>query len=260
MSIQIENLSCRYSSRIVLRDISLSIGSNTLLCVLGPNGVGKSTLFKCILGLLPYRQGKITINDRNQKEYSDRELARCVAYIPQSHASNFNFTVSDIVLMGTTCQVSSFKAPGKHQQELAEEAMERVGISHLRDRGYIQISGGERQLVLIARALAQQAKILIMDEPTANLDYGNQTRILQCVKNLAKEDYTIIQSTHNPDQTFIYADEVLALWEGEILARGTPHKIITEELIRTLYNIDVQLEKLCDDEIRVCIPKSVIHK
>lgn len=260
MSIRIQNLSCGYSSNMVIKNISLDIDSNTLLCVLGPNGVGKSTLFKCILGLLPYKQGTITINGKNQKELTNKELAKSIAYIPQSHMPNFSYTVLDVVLMGTTCQVATLRSPGREQYEMAEEALEKVGIAHLRDRGYTRISGGERQLVLIARALAQQAKILIMDEPTANLDYGNQVRILQCVKDLAGAGYTIIQSTHNPDQAFIYADEVLALRDGEVLSHGTPLNMITEGLVKTLYNIDISLESLCGDKIRVCIPKSAIRQ
>lgn len=257
MSIQINNLSYSYTNRMAIKNVSFSVGSGTLLCVLGPNGVGKSTLFKCILGLLPYKQGTIMIEGRNQKDLSDREMAENIAYIPQSHVPNFNFTVMDVVLMGTTCLVSPLKSPGKQQCALAEDALEKVGIAHLRDRGYVRISGGERQLVMIARALAQQAKILVMDEPTANLDYGNQIRILQCIKNLTKEGYTVIQSTHHPDQAFTYADQVLALSGGEMLSMGTPYEMITEGLIKTLYDIDVHIESLCNGSMRVCVPNFI---
>jgi len=185
-------------------------------------------------------------------------MAQLVAFIPQSHHPSFNFSVSDIVLMGTTVQISTFSRPGKRQIMLVAEALERIGISHLRDRGYNQISGGERQLVLLARALVQETKILLLDEPTANLDYGNQIRVLTQIKTLAKEGYTIIQSTHNPDQTFLFSDTVMAMKDGKIVACGVPGDIFTEELIRNLYAADVKIQSLYEDRVRVCIPKSAI--
>jgi iron complex transport system ATP-binding protein len=147
-----------------------------------------------------------------------------------------------MVLMGTTVQVGQFSAPGSAQEEQARVAMEEMGITHLAERGYQQISGGERQLVLIARALAQKARIVIMDEPTANLDYGNQLRVLGRVKSLAKRGYTIIQSTHSPDHAFLFADRVLALHDRRIAACGTPGEVLTSELIHKLYGIKVRVE------------------
>jgi iron complex transport system ATP-binding protein len=163
-----------------------------------------------------------------------------------------------MVLMGTTSQVSNISSPGPKQRELVMASLERMGITHLFNRSYNFISGGERQLVLISRALAQQAKILVMDEPTANLDYGNQMRVLDQIKSLSKEGYTIILSTHNPDQSYLFADRILALNGGKLIADGTPKDIITTELIRTLYNVDITVESLHDDNIRFCVPNSLI--
>ena len=244
MSIEVKNVSFSYGERPVLHDVSFQANEGEMLCVLGPNGVGKSTLFNCILGLLKPRDGEILIEGKRVQDYSARELAKKVAFVPQSHAPTFNFSVFDMVLMGTTARVGGISSPGAREKRLAEDALERVGISHLKRRGYMQISGGERQLSLIARALAQQASLVIMDEPTANLDYGNQLRILIRVKELVKnEKLTVIQSTHNPDHVFLFADRVLALIDGQIAAFGSPEEAVTEELIEALYGVKVRLDK-----------------
>lgn len=259
MSVKVLNLSFNYGHKKVLDNLSFELKENCLLNVLGPNGIGKSTMFKCMLGLLPKYNGEIHFNGKNMKTFSIKELAKNVAYIPQSHSPAFNFSVMEMVLMGTTSQISTISNPGKKQIEIAEKAIEMIGIGKLVNCGYTKISGGEQQLVLIARALAQQAKILIMDEPTANLDYGNQMKVLHTVKTLVNCGYTIIQSTHNPDQTFLYADRVLALWGGKILTEGTPQEMITSGLIKKLYEVDVEVPSLYDDKVRVCIPKSIIN-
>jgi len=258
LSIEVRNLSFGYSNRIVIDGINFIAEENQLISILGPNGVGKSTLFHCILSLLKGYQGQVLLNGKDTRTMSIKEMAELVAFIPQSHYPSFNFSVFDMVLMGTTIQVSAFSKPGKRQVKLVEAALERLGIAYLIDRGYTQISGGERQLVLLARALVQETKILILDEPTANLDYGNQIRVMTQIKSLAKEGYTIIQSTHNPDQTFLFSDIVMVMKDGKIVAYGVPSDIFTEELIRNLYAAEVKIQSLYEDKVRVCIPKCAI--
>ncbi|MDF2472593.1 MAG: ABC-type cobalamin/Fe3+-siderophore transport system, ATPase component [Anaerocolumna sp.] len=260
MSIEINNLSFGYKNNEVLHNISFEIKENCLISILGPNGIGKTTLFKCMLGLLSGYKGNIYYNDKNIKSFTSKALANTVAYIPQSHYPTYSYSVLEMVLMGTTSHITKISGPGKSELEKVEEALETIGITHLKYRGYSNISGGERQLVLIARALAQKAKILIMDEPTANLDYGNQIKVLTIVKQLVQAGYTIIQSTHQPDHAFLYADRVLALLGGHIVKEGTPKNMITSDLIKTLYGIDVDITSLYDDYIRVCIPKSIIYE
>jgi len=245
MSIEVKNVSFSYDKRPVLREVCFQAVPGEMLCVLGPNGVGKSTLFNCILGILKPQSGDIMLEGQDVQDFSARELAKKIAFVPQSHAPTFNYSVFDMVLMGTTAHVGGTSSPGAKETKLAEDALERVGISHLKRRGYMQISGGERQLSLIARALAQQASLVIMDEPTANLDYGNQLRILIRVKELVKsEKLTVIQSTHNPDHVFLFADKVLALIDGQVAAMGAPGEALTEELIEALYGVKVRLDKL----------------
>lgn len=261
MEIKVSNLSYAYAKGApVLRNVNFEIESGHFVCLLGPNGVGKSTLFKCMLGLLTGFDGSIQIDGTDIRTLTPKQLARRVAYIPQSTAPAFNYSVADVVLMGTTSLVTGFSAPGKREMEYVERALEQLDVGYLRDRMFLNISGGERQLVLIARALAQQARILFMDEPTANLDYGNQVRVLGQVHQLSREGYTVIQSTHNPDQAFLYADDALAIMDGQVEAFGPPNEIMSAELIQRLYRIDVEVESLRNGDVRVCIPKAALHR
>lgn len=255
MSIEVKNLSFSYGDRHVLTDVSVSVARGRLLAVLGPNGVGKSTLFRCILGLLKDYTGEIMVDGADIRGLGARELARRVAYIPQSNYPSFSYTVYDMVLMGTSSRSGLFSPPGRSQEEAAAQALERMGISHLAGRSYTRLSGGERQLVLIARALAQQSPVLLMDEPTANLDYGNQLRVLSRVRALAEEGYTILQSTHNPEQAYLFSHEILALQNGKVLAYGPPGEVLDASLIRALYGVEVEIESLREDKMRVCILK-----
>lgn len=256
MSIVVNNIKFNYGSKIILDRISFQIEHNCLVSVLGANGVGKSTLFRCMLGIQKGYTGEIIINGMNIRNISAKLLAENIAYIPQSHIPTFNYSALDVVLMGATSQSGFFGVPKKEHKKQAMLALETLHIAHLASRGYLNISGGERQLVLIARALAQQAKVLIMDEPTSNLDYGNQIRVLELVKELSRNGYTIIQSIHNPEQAFLYADQVLVLKEGKVEDIGTPNEVLDKTLIKKIYNINVELYDLCFGKVRVCVPST----
>lgn len=260
MSIVISELSFSYEHKQVLDRVSFAAKEKELLSVLGPNGVGKTTLFRCLLGLLKGYRGEILLDGNDIGHLGIADMARLIAYIPQLHYPSFNYSVFDMVIMGTAVSVAAFSSPGRRQKELVEKALHRLGIAHLKERGFIQLSGGEQQLVLLARALVQESKILVMDEPTSNLDYGNQIRVLTVIKSLAAEGYTIIQSTHNPDLAFMFSDKVLALKDGAVLAYGTPAEIYTAELIYDLYGMKVQMESLYADQVRVCVPQSIADK
>lgn len=256
MSIDVKNLKFKYKEREILKNLSFTAGEGDLLCVLGPNGVGKSTLFKCILGLLKGYEGSIIIGSKDVKKTSRKLLAREVAYIPQSHFPTFNFTVLNTVLMGMTAHLKGMSSPGLEHEKIAMETLESLGILHLAERGYAEVSGGERQLVLIARAIVQKAKVLIMDEPTANLDYGNQIRVMEKIEELSKQGYTIMISTHNPEHAFFYANKVMVILGGEIINYGHPKKELTKELIRKVYGVDVNLHDISSNNrtLRVCVP------
>lgn len=254
MSIKVENLCFSYGSREVLHGLDFEIPDGCLVNVLGPNGVGKSTLFRCILGLNQNYSGHVLVNGKDIKKLSIRERAREVSYIPQSHAPVYDYEVLDVVLMATGSDLKMLSNPGCAQRRRAYEALERIGIERFAHRRYTQISGGEQQLVLIARALAQNAKTIVMDEPTSALDYGNTVRVLSCVRQLAREGLSIVQSTHNPDHAFLYSDKTLVLRDGKVDAYGDPRDVITSELISGLYDVEVEVSSLYGDRVRVCVP------
>lgn len=260
MSIKVEHLSFSYGQKTILNDICFNAAKGEFLSVLGPNGAGKSTLFRCILGLLQGYTGKVLINDKSIKDFSVREVSKQIAYIPQSSHSVFHYSVKDIVLMGRTNSSSLFGSPTEKDEEMCMIALKKAGIDHLKNRCFHRLSGGERQLVLIARALAQDAPVLLLDEPTASLDFGNQMLILNVAAKLAKDGYTIIQTTHNPEQSYIFSDRIIALKDGHVIADGKPSEVLTKELLKKLYNTEADVVSLYDDAVRVCVPKDFLKQ
>lgn len=254
MSINVEDLSFSYGTQKVLKSVSFGAEYGEFLSVLGPNGVGKSTLFRCMLGHLTPSGGRTLVDGQDISGMSVAELSKRIAYIPQSHSPVFNYSALDIVLMGTAAQLGKFSSPGQEQFEQAAEIMDSLGIADLQSRGYSSISGGERQLVLIARAMAQQAKILIMDEPSSSLDFGNRIRVMETVKGLTEQGYCVIQSTHDPNQAYQYSDRILAMYGGGVLAWGSPAETVCDAVMSKLYGVDVEVCNLRNDRIRVCIP------
>lgn len=254
--ISVEHLSFSYGETQILKDVNLSAAQGKLAALIGPNGAGKSTLFRCILKFLTGYEGRVTLDGRDMKEMSRPEIARKIAYIPQTTIPVFNYAVIDIVLMGMTSGLKLLETPKPRHIERAEQVMKELGILHLRDRGFGRISGGERQLVLLARAIAQDARILIMDEPTANLDYGNQLRVMERIRGLAKAGYTVIMSTHDPAQALLFADLAFVLQDGHLLASGPPEEVLTEEMMKNLYGVDVQMMDIETGgmQSRICVP------
>ena len=237
MSIDVQNLSFSYGQQESLKDVSFSAEMGKALFVLGANGAGKTTLFRCILGLVRGYGGKIFIDGAESQKLAPKALAQRVAYIPQSHGGNFGYTVLDMVLMGTAHGVAFYSVPRARETAIACEALELLGVQALAGKSFTHLSGGEQQLVLIARALAQRADTLLFDEPTANLDYGNQWRLLSTVKDLVASGRTVILTTHNPQHALTCADEVLALDGGRVAALGPPDSVLTPKLIERLYGV-----------------------
>ena len=258
--LKVEHLHKQFGDRVLMDDLSFELPRNGIVGVIGPNGVGKSTLFRCILGLSPHYSGTILVNGKDLRALSVRERAREISYIPQSHAPVYDYEVVDVVLMATGNDLKMLATPGEAQLQRAHEALARIGIEHLAHRTYTQISGGEQQLVLIARALAQNAQTIIMDEPTSALDYGNTMRVLSCVRQLAREGLSIVQSTHNPDHAFLYSDATMVLSEGGLKAFGDPREVITSELISELYDLEVEVNSPYGDKVRVCVPVREIER
>ena len=256
MRLEVKDLSFSYGDNKVLDNVSFSSSGVEAIAVLGPNGVGKSTFFKCILGFLPIRKGKIEIEGKDVSIMKGKELSKYIAYIPQSSNPVFNHTVLDSVAMGMNNQIGLFSAPGEKEREKAAAALDRLGILKLKDRGCLNISGGERQLMLIARAMVQDARIIVMDEPTSSLDYGNSYRVMETIMSLSKDGYTILFSTHDPDAAMRYSDRVIAFYKGEIIRDGKPSTVLNTDVLSTLYSINVAIRnvRVREKEYSVCIP------
>ncbi len=239
--IEVDQLSFSYGKHAVLKHLTFSIEAGKLLSVLGPNGVGKSTLFRCLLGLNKTYTGTVQINKADIKTFTTRQMAETMAYIPQSHSSTFNYSVVEMVVMGTAHRVSKFSTPSVKDYEKAYDALDQMNMRSYAERYFNELSGGEQQMVLIARALAQQAKILLMDEPTSNLDFGNQLRVMEKIKMLTEKGYTVIQSSHNPQHALMFSDEIMALYAGQIIAKGIPGEVVTKGLLEKLYQTNVEI-------------------
>lgn len=255
MRLDLENLGFGYGHSIVGSGVTLTVGEGEVLALLGPNGAGKTTLFKTMLGLLPPREGEVRLDGVPLAGLSRTERAQRIAYVPQAHAALFPFTVLDIVLMGRAARLAPFSTPGRRDREIAAQALDRLGATHLSARPYTEISGGERQMALIARALAQEPEILVMDEPTASLDYGNQMRVLAHIRRLAGEGISVVLSTHNPDHVFMIADRVALLHDGALAAIGKPGDVLTAERLKQLYDIDLVIGSLPGSDTLVCSPR-----
>jgi iron complex transport system ATP-binding protein len=254
MKLIAENLSYGYPGRTIGRELNFALAPGEVVCVLGPNGSGKTTLFRTVLGLLHALAGRILLDEKPLAAWSRTELARALAYVPQAHTGSFAFSVQEVVLMGRTAHMGLFAAPSAADRDAASAAIGALGIGHLADQVYTRISGGERQLTLIARALAQGAQTLVLDEPTVSLDFGNRSRVLGEIIALARRGIGVLFSSHHPDEAFQCADRVIALREGGVLASGTPQEIITAAQLEALYGVPVRVVDFPDGTGRACLP------
>lgn len=249
--IEVKNLCFSYRKEPILEDISFNISKGEVVTLLGPNGSGKSTLIKLLLKLLSPDQGGVFFNGKNINKIKHKDLAKQMAYVPQSSYIPFSYTVLDVVIMARVMYKGIFSRYSKKDEILSKEAIKKVGICHLIDSNYNELSGGQQQLVLIARALAQGATVLIMDEPVSGLDFGNQMKLLKTIKELATLGYTFLQSTHYPDHAFMVSDTSIVLNESKILEQGKTSEIITENILEQIYGIDIKIESLQNGN-RVC--------
>lgn len=241
MTIAAADLAFGYRGHPVGRAVTLTVGPGEVLALLGPNGGGKTTLLKTLLGLLSPQAGNVSLDGRPLSAFSIPERARLIGYVPQSHHGTFAFTARDVVLMGRTAHGGLFARPTQRDREVAGAMLERLGIAHLANRPVTMISGGERQLVLLARALAQEPRFIVLDEPTASLDFGNQGKVMRQIRQLAADGLGVLFTTHDPNQALGHADRVALLRDGGVMAEGPVEEILSRDRLAMLYGAPVDV-------------------
>ena len=251
--LEVKALDFGFPGRTIGRGVSFTLGAGDVMCVLGPNGGGKTTLFRTLLGLLEKHAGSVSLENEPMETLSRSEIARRVGYVPQGHSAYFAYTVREFVLMGRTAHLGVFSSPSRRDLGVAMRALESLGVAHLADKPVTEISGGERQLALVARALAQEPKLLVLDEPTASLDFGNQVRVLDKIAALADSGIAILFSSHDPDHAFLCARRALLLAEGRVLESGAPRDVIRSDTLERMYGVSVQVVPL-PGGLHTCLP------
>lgn len=239
--LHVSNLQAGYAGKTIVANASFDVGSGQFVCILGSNGCGKSTTLKTILGILPALGGSIEVEGEDTIRYTDAQRARVFAYIPQAHTPPFPFRSFDVVALGRTPHMGFRSKLSKEDERLVWECMEKMGVADYSDIPYTQLSGGQQQLVLISRALAQQPQVLVMDEPTACLDFGNQQLVLRHMKNLKDAGTSVLMVTHDPAHALLCADSVVVMEKGSVVAQGAPEKTVTTEVLERIYSAQVEV-------------------
>ena len=242
MILKVENLSFYYDkSKMIFEDANFSLDKGDVLTILGPNGAGKSTMLNCLTNILKPKSGQISIQGQNIANMGIGEISRLIGYVPQIHIPTYGFSVTEFVAMGLAPKIGFFSKPSKKDSIFVEEAMEKMEIYHLRDKPYTEISGGERQKATIARVLVQDPKMIILDEPTSHLDFGNQHRTVGLVKSLAEEGYTIIMTTHQPDHAMILDSHTAIIDQQGKFIFGETKNIVSEEILSEIYGMEIKM-------------------
>lgn len=255
MIYEVQNLTFTYpgSDRKVLDDAALQLGKGEILCILGPNGAGKTTLLNCMAGLLKPRSGSIRLCGQNLSKMEAKDIAKLVGYVPQIHTPAFDYRVLDFVLMGRAPKTGIFGRPSAEDEELCLRVLESMNLDHLANKSYQQISGGERQQLLIARAIVQEPEVILFDEPTAHLDYGNQHRVLKRIQQMSQEGYSIVITTHNPDHALLLNDKVAIVGKDGKILQGSSEEILTEDILCSIYETDLKLMWIEEIQRTVCL-------
>ena len=239
----IENGSFAYPGHPIFSDATLKVTKGEVLCILGPNGCGKTTLIDCLLGILPLDQGRVLVENRNISTLSPRQIARRIAYVPQKHHRHFSFSVLDILVMGRASHTSFYESPGKKDLAQAENVLKEFGLLRLKDRDYTTLSGGETQMVMIMRALVQDTPLIIMDEPTAHLDFRYELVVLETIARLVKQKQrTLVMATHYPNHAFYLENQgvpvrMVFMDRQQVHQALSPSRALTKENIETFYRV-----------------------
>ncbi len=237
--IEVRGATFRFGARTIFDRLDLEVHAGEVLTVLGPNGCGKSTLLRCIGGVLALAEGSVRIGDVDLSTLDQTARARKVGFLFQDHVPSFPFTVLDVTVMGRTPHLSFFGTPSSRDTALAEQVLDRIGIGHLKDRPYTELSGGERQLVLLSRTLVQQPDVIILDEPASHLDLKNQVQCLRTIGALAAQGVTMIMTTHDPNHTALFSGRVVLMQPGGTLLVGSASAVLTEAALSATYGIEI---------------------
>ncbi|WP_440946519.1 ABC transporter ATP-binding protein [Methanosarcina sp. T3] len=254
LMLEVNSLAFSYGDGPVFEDVSFSLKKGEVMCILGPNGAGKSTLIKCIAGILKPASGSVRILGENTASLGAKGIARHIGYVPQQNEVVFPFTVLDFVVMGRAPHLSMFASPRAEDVELARESLAVVGLSELAERPVASLSGGQSQMVLIARALVQKPSLLLLDEPTSHLDFGNQVLVLETVQRLASLGMSIVMNTHMPDHAFLVGSRAAALSGGRLIALGEVETVVTGKMMSSVYGVKVAVREIEDMKRKVCLP------
>ncbi|WP_048161250.1 ABC transporter ATP-binding protein [Methanosarcina sp. 1.H.A.2.2] len=254
LMLKVKSLAFSYGNGPVFENVSFSLKKGEVMCILGPNGAGKSTLIKCIAGVLKPAAGSVSILGEDTASLGVRGIARLIGYVPQQNEVVFPFSVLDFVLMGRAPHLSMFASPCAEDMEIARESLAVVGLSDLAERPVSILSGGQSQMVLIARALVQKPALLLLDEPTSHLDFGNQVLVLETVQRLASLGMSIVMNTHMPDHAFLVGSKAAALAEGRLVALGEVETVVTSKMMSSVYGVKVAVREIEDMKRKVCLP------
>lgn len=254
----LKNASFSYGKKRIFYDLNLNLYAGDVYFILGSNGCGKTTLLRCLNGGLKLEKGKIFLGNKVISSFKIDQLAQKVGIVFQEHSAPFSYSVLEVVRMGRAPYLGFFDRPSKKDTEIAMEKLEIVGMSHLKNKSYTQISGGERQLVLIARTLAQDPDIILLDEPTSHLDFKNQVLVLRIINKLVKQGLAVIMSSHFPNHALLFSNRVSLMAKGKFIATGKPEEVINEENLKNTYGIKVKIlssdSSIKEEKVRFCIP------
>jgi iron complex transport system ATP-binding protein len=255
----IQNGTFSYGEKSIFSGLTLEVYKDEVTCILGANGCGKTTLLRCLNGSMRLQKGKVLLGETDIALMQIDEIAKKVGFVFQEHTALFPFSVLEVVRMGRAPHLKLFATPSRCDTQIALEKLEMVGMLHLKDKPYTQISGGERQLILIARTLAQEPEVILMDEPTSHLDFRNQTIVLQIVNKLAENGLGILMTSHLPDHALLFSSRVALMKGGHFVAIGEPNSVMTEERLKEIYGIDVRMVNLTDpysyEMVKLVLPK-----
>lgn len=254
MIYKVENLSFNYpNSKLLFNNISFNIEKGQLYTILGKNGVGKTTLFNCLLNFNTKYNGQILLNDKDIKTLKEKEVAKLVSYVPQSTNCSFDYTVFEFVLMGTASNISLFSSPSSDEEKLVTKALKELNITNLADKKFNELSGGEQQLVLIARAIVNNPEVIFFDEPTSHLDYSNQIKVLRILNNLKEKGYTIILTTHDPNHALLLKGNCILFGNKGTIQKGEANKILTKKNLQLVYGKELEIKYLKEYKRNVVI-------